>query len=89
MLESMQKVYRINPNFPELVGKLGYSLRGFCRQFDVPHNTIYAALNPEDHPDRVGRVQARTAFRIARAYAQAAQLDEGAAYAATIVEEPS
>jgi hypothetical protein len=83
----MKKVYKINPNFPDLLGRLGYSLRGFCREFNVPHNTIHSALNPKDYPDRIGSVQPRTAWRIARAYAQAAKIDEQAAYAATIVEE--
>lgn len=83
----MKKVYKVNAKFPELIGRLGYSLRGFCREFDVPHNTIHSALNPQNYPDRAGGIQARTAFRIARAYAQAASIGEDDAYAQIIVEE--
>jgi len=82
----MAKTYRINPDLPALLGQAGYSIRSFCKTYNISDKTIRAALNPKDYPDRIGGIYPVTAWKIARAYAQAVGLDDAAAYKAIIEE---
>jgi len=80
-------VYKIIPTFPDLLARRNYTLRGFCREFGLAHGTLHAALQPDVYPDRVGGVQARTAWNVARAWAQATGKSEEDAYQEVIIEE--
>lgn len=80
---------RLVEDFTERVARAGLSLRAFAASADVSYSTIQAAINPSQQPNRNphGGMYARTAWKLANAYAAAARLTPDAAYDAIIVTE--
>lgn len=81
-------VYKINPDVPNLSARAGLTLKAFAEHAGIAESTLHALLHPEQHPHRTrGGMRRITAWRLAKAYAQAAGISEDAAYRAIIVEE--
>ena len=79
---------RLSPEFDALIARTGISKRQFASDSGVDYSTIKALLNPAQHPHRKGGMHPYTAWKIAKAYAKAIDLDEDTAFARLIVEEP-
>jgi DNA-binding XRE family transcriptional regulator len=82
-------VLRIHPDIAGLLARQGASIADFAERAGVARQTIFALLNPAQHPERRGGMHRTTAWKLARAYAQLTGLSEDAAYAAIIVEAPA
>jgi hypothetical protein len=80
---------RLKPDFPTTIAKTGIAMRQFVADAGVAEGTVYALLNPSQHPERKGGMQRATAWKLANAYARRANISPEAAYAALIVEEPA
>ncbi|MCU0490016.1 MAG: hypothetical protein MUD01_00305 [Chloroflexaceae bacterium] len=78
---------RLNPEFPDLVAQVGFSIAEFAETADVAKATIYALLNPGQHPERRGGMQRKTAWKLAHTYAARAGMAPKDAYAVLIFEE--
>jgi len=76
----------LNPQFPHLVARAGLSQRAFARRAGVSFSTIMGLVHPELHPGRRGGMQLRTAWLLANAYSELAQMDADAAFRLLIVE---
>lgn len=79
--------YKPHPNLADKIAAAGYTIRGFSQETDFPAGTLIAILYPESHRARAGGMQARTAYRLARAWAQARGIDEETAFKEIIVED--
>ena len=79
---------RMRSDFVDTVARTGLSMKEFADTAGVNRTTIYALLKPELHPHRKGGMQRATAWRLAKAYASAAGVDEDAAFGRLFVEEP-
>jgi hypothetical protein len=79
--------YRPHPDLADKIASAGYTIRGFCQATGFPAGTLMAVIYPGSYPDRRGGMQARTAYRLARAWAQLRGIDEATAFKEVIVEE--
>lgn len=79
---------RLAEDFDTLVARAGLSKREFARRSGISYATIMALKNPEQHPYRKGGMRPDTAWKMAKAYAEAAGVDEETAFARLVVEEP-
>ncbi len=82
------KRLRMRSDFVDTVARTGLSMTDFADTAGINRTTIYALLKPELHPNRKGGMQRTTAWKLAKAYATAAGVDEEAAFARLFVEEP-
>jgi hypothetical protein len=78
---------QLTPRFANLVAQAGLSQRAFARKAGVSFSTIMGLLHPEMHPGRRGGMQRRTAWLIARAYAETVGTSIDTAFCLLIVEE--
>lgn len=83
-----RKRLRLSPEFDELLARTGISKFQFASDSGVDYSTIRALEHPDQHPHRKGGMHPRTAWKLARAYAMLARVDEEFAYSRLIVEEP-
>jgi hypothetical protein len=79
----------LTPTFPDLIARIGLSQRAFARRSGVSFSTIMGLLHPGLHPERRGGMQRKTAWLIARAYADLAGIDITAAFQLLIIEHHS
>jgi transcriptional regulator with XRE-family HTH domain len=77
---------QLNPDFPDLIARAGLSQRAFARQAGVSFSTIMGLVHPEIHPGRRGGMQRRTAWLLAKAYADVVGIDADSAFQVLIVE---
>jgi len=84
-----QKQYRLSPRFIDLLGEQGYTAARFSAETGFPKGTLNGMLYPQAHRQRREEptMQAPTAQRLARAYAQITGLPVDQAYSVIIVEE--
>ncbi|NJM08406.1 hypothetical protein HC891_22870 [Candidatus Gracilibacteria bacterium] len=61
---------QLSPEFPDLIARAGLSQRAFARRAGVSFSTIMGLVHPEIHPGRRGGMQRRTAWLLAKAYAE-------------------
>jgi hypothetical protein len=88
MREIMRKIYRLRADAPDRIARAGVTLKAFAESAGVAVGTLHALINPDQQPLRTrGGMHRTTAWKLAKAYAAIANLDEDAAYAALIVEE--
>jgi predicted transcriptional regulator len=80
-------VKRLNPNIARMLADLDLTISAYAKRAGVARSTIFALLNPDQHPDRVGGMHPVTASKLSRAYAEAAGITPDQAYALIIVEE--
>jgi hypothetical protein len=80
---------RLAENFNTLIARAGLSKRELSRRSGVSYATIKALENPDQHPRRRGGMHPTTAWKMAKAYAEAASVDEETAFARLVVEEPA
>lgn len=78
---------RLKTDFLDTVARTGTSITDFANLAGVERGTIYALINPEQHPHRKGGMHRATAWKLARTYATLAKVDDDTAYARLIVEE--
>ncbi len=78
---------RLTEQFPDIIAQAGLSQRGFARRAGVSFSTIMGLLHPELHPGRRGGMQRRTAWLIAKAYAEIVAIDAMAAFQLLILEQ--
>lgn len=81
--------YKPHPGLADRIAAEGYTIRGFCEATGFPAGTLMAVLYPDSYPDRKGGMQARTAYRLARAWAELRGIDEALAFGEVIIEEQS
>lgn len=81
------KRLRLKPGFLDTVARTGTSVTDFASIAGVERGTIYALINPDQHPHRKGGMQRATAWKLAKAYVKVAGVDEDTAFARLIVEE--
>lgn len=97
----MKKVYKLRAEAPDLIARAGVkrkrrdptaddSLKAFAKEAGIAVGTLHALINPAQQPVRTrGGMHRQTAWKIAGALARWSGMDEDAAYAAIIVEEPT
>jgi lambda repressor-like predicted transcriptional regulator len=78
---------RLHPDFVDTIAQTGLSLAAFCRQAGVSTATIHALRNPTQHPHRKGGMQRATAWKLAKTYAQLAQVSDQVAWDRLLVVE--
>lgn len=84
----MKKVYKLRADAPDLIARAGLSIKDFAQRAEIAAGTFHALINPAQQQLRTrGGMHRTTAWKIARAYAQATGASEDTAYAAMIVEE--
>lgn len=79
---------QLSPDFPDLVARAGLSQRAFARRAGISFSTIMGLVHPEIHPGRRGGMQRRTAWSLAKAYADLTGIDADSAFQVLIVEHP-
>jgi len=79
---------RLVDNFDDLIARAGLTKLGLAKRANVSYATVKGLLNPDQYPQRTGGMHRATAWKLAKAYAVAADVDEDTAYARLIVEEP-
>lgn len=84
-----KKVYKLRADAPDLIARVGLSMKDFAAQAGIAAGTLHALINPAQQRLRTrGGMHRTTAWKIAHAYAAAAKLDADAGYRAIIIEEP-
>ena len=82
-----RKVYKIHPDAPDLIARAGLTMKAFAERAGIAESTLHALLRPEQHPHRTrGGMHRTTAWKVARAYADAIGRPEDEAYGVIIVE---
>jgi hypothetical protein len=81
------KRIRVRANFADAVARAGLSMTNFAEAAGVNRTTLYALINPAQHPGRRGGMQRATAWKLAKAYAVAAGVDEQEAFDRLLFEE--
>jgi transcriptional regulator with XRE-family HTH domain len=76
----------LNPAFPDLIARAGLSQRAFARRAGVSFSTIMGLVHPEIHPGRRGGMQRRTAWLLAKAYAEVTGIEAEEAFGILIIE---
>src|SRR5262245_7904376 len=78
---------RIAPDFTHKIARVGLSQREFARRSGVALSTIKGLIKPEQARERRGGMHLTTAWKLAKAYAAAAGIDEQTAYDQILIEE--
>jgi predicted DNA-binding transcriptional regulator AlpA len=84
---AMRKRIVLRPNFADTIARTGLTMTEFAATAGVERTTLYALMNPSQHPNRKGGMIRATAWKIANAYAGAAGVSPDEAYAALLAEE--
>ena len=80
---------RVAPDFTHQIARVGLSQREFARRSGVALSTLKGLINPAQARDRrSGGMHLTTAWKLAKAYAAAAGIDEQTAFERLLVEEP-
>lgn len=87
--ERMQTRRVLRPEFADTIAREGISISEFAKVAGVERGTIYALLNPSQHPNRKGGMLRMTAWKLAKAYAKVKGISDDDAYVALIAEEQS
>jgi transcriptional regulator with XRE-family HTH domain len=77
---------QLSPDFPDLIARAGLSQRAFARRAGVSFSTIMGLVHTEIHPGRRGGMQRRTAWLLAKAYAELVGVEPEDAFKTLIVE---
>jgi hypothetical protein len=80
---------RLANNFDDLIARAGLTKLGLAKKARVSYATVKALINPSHSPYRTGGMRRDTAWKLAKAYAEAAGVDEETAFARIVVEEPA
>lgn len=80
---------RLKPDFLDTIGQTGLSVTEFAARAGVSRGTIYAGLNPDQHPHRIGGVHRATAWKMAKAYAAITSISDADAFALLFLEHES
>src|SRR6266496_1433642 len=64
LLMTENGVKRLNPNIARMLADLDLTISAFARRAGVARSTIFALLNPDQHPDRVGGMHPVTASKL-------------------------
>jgi hypothetical protein len=79
---------RVAPDFPHKIARAGLSQREFARRSGVALSTLKGLIHPEQARERRGGgMHLTTAWKLAKAYAAAAGVDEQTAFDQILVEE--
>ena len=79
---------RIAPDFSHKIARVGLSQRAFAQRSGVALSTIKGLINPEHTRERrSGGMHLTTAWKLAKAYAAAAGIDEQTAFDQIVIEE--
>ena len=78
---------KLNRDAKQIAARAGLSLVEWSRRADVAVSTIKANINPAQQPNRRGYFSDVVAWKLVKAYAQAAGVNENDAYRMLIVEE--
>jgi hypothetical protein len=78
---------RLADNFDDLIARAGLTKLGLAKKAKVSYATVKGLINPSHSPYRTGGMRRDTAWKLAKAYAQAAGVDEESAYVRIVVEE--
>ena len=83
------KQYRLNPRFIALLGEQGYTAARFSAETGFSKGTLNGMIYPHSYARRREEptMQAPTAARLARAYAQISGLPTDQAYSLIIIEQ--
>jgi hypothetical protein len=85
----MKVILKLSPDLPDLLARHGVGITEFAERSEVSRATVFALLNPAQHPERRrGGMHRTTAWRLAQAYGQVVGVDSEVAYRAIIREEP-
>lgn len=79
--------FRLNPAFPDLIARTGLSQRAFAQRAGVSLSTITGLIHPKPHLGRQGSMQRRTAWLLARAYAEVTGIGIDEAFRLLICEQ--
>ena len=83
----MRKRIVLKPDFADTIARAGFNITDFAVAAGVERTTIHALINPALHPERKGGMQRTTAWKIAGAYAERANISPEDAYAMLLTEE--
>ncbi|MCS6939889.1 MAG: helix-turn-helix transcriptional regulator [Roseiflexaceae bacterium] len=79
--------FHLNPAFPDLIARAGLSQRAFAQRAGVSLSTIAGLIHPRPHLGRRGSMQRRTAWLLARAYAEVTGMSVDEAFRLLICEQ--
>ena len=82
----MKRIH-VRSDFADTIARAGFTMTGFAERAGVNRATLYALINPAQHPRRRGGMLRATAWKLAKAYAAATGLEEEQAYAKLLDEE--
>lgn len=88
MSENTRTRFKLAADAGSTIARVGLTLTRWAELADVSYATVKALRNPSQQPNRKGGMHAITAWKLARAYAGVAQIDEDTAFKRLIVEEP-
>lgn len=78
---------KIAPGFEHKIARAGFSKMSLAKAAGVGTATVYGITDPAQQPGRRGGVHLKTAWKIARAYAQATGIADEAAFDQLFVNE--
>jgi hypothetical protein len=78
---------RLTDDFDDIIARAGLTKLGLAKRAKVSYATVKGLRNPDQHPQRTGGMRRDTAWKLAKAYAEAAGVDEDTAFARIVVEE--
>ncbi|MFL5803546.1 MAG: hypothetical protein ACJ8CR_17605 [Roseiflexaceae bacterium] len=81
------KRIRVRSDFADAIARACLSMTDFAETAGVNRTTLYALINPAQHPGRRGGMQRATAWKLAKAYAGVTGVDEQEAFDRLLVEE--
>lgn len=78
---------KVAPDFEHTIARAGFSKMSLAEAAGVGTATIYGIVDPAQQPKRRGGVRATTAWKIARAFAEATGITEEEAFQRLFIEE--
>ncbi len=78
---------KVAPDFEDMIARAGFSKMSLAEAAGVATSTMYGITDPSQQPGRRGGLRKTTAWKIARAYAQATKIKEEEAYNLLFVKE--
>ena len=78
---------RLADNFDDLIARAGLTKIGLARKANLSYATVKGLITPAHHPQRTGGMRRDTAWKLAKAYAAAAGVDEETAFGRIVIEE--
>ncbi len=77
----------LSAHFSDLIARAGLSQRAVAQRAGLSCSTIMGLVHPAIHPGRRSSMQRRTAWRIAKAYADVAGIAADLAFRTLVIEE--